>query len=138
MPAGHRFDEHTSEVELTIEADTLPELYAQAGRALAELLVGTLEPPPAAAPVLEVELEAADAASLLVDWLNELLYRTEVERTVFTELVVELPEAGRRLRARLRGLAEPAWKGEVKAATLHQASVAAAGRGYRGHVILDV
>ena len=137
MPARHRFDDHTSEVELTVEADTLPELYAQAGRALAELLLGALPAPPAGAPVLELELAAADGASLLVDWLNELLYRTEVERTAFTELTVELPAPGR-LHARLRGLHEPRWLGEVKAATLHQASVERADNGYRGHVVLDV
>jgi len=137
MPARHRFDDHTSEVELDIEADTLAELYAQAGRALAELLLGELPPPPAEAPVIEVELHAADDASLLVDWLNELLYRTEVERTVFTELAVELPQPGR-LRARLRGPREPQWRGEVKAATLHQAAVEARDGGWRGHVVLDV
>ena len=39
MSASHRFGDHTGEVELTIEADTLPELFVEAGRALAELML---------------------------------------------------------------------------------------------------
>jgi SHS2 domain-containing protein len=139
MSAWHRFDDHTSEVELTLEADTLPELFTEAARALATLLLGTADRPgaPRAATALRVAVQSSDLASLLVDWINELIYRTETAHMVFTEVdVVRLEE--REIVADLRGLAEPELAGEVKAATLHQAQVAAAGTRFRGHVILDV
>jgi SHS2 domain-containing protein len=140
--ARHHFEDHTGEVELRIEARTLEELYAEGGRALAELLLNELPPPPPGAPVLEVELEARDPATLLVDWLNELIFRTEVERTVFTRLDVAIaappPRAPWRLKARLQGLADPPLAGQVKAATLFEVEVAPSADGWTGKVVLDV
>jgi hypothetical protein len=43
--ARHGFAEHTDELELGLAADSLGELFAEAGRALAEVMAGA--PPPA-------------------------------------------------------------------------------------------
>jgi SHS2 domain-containing protein len=137
MSARHRFDDHTSEVELTIDADSLPELFAEAARALAELMLGAPPPAPPDPRTVRVTVRSADRPSLLVDWLNELIYRTETSHTVFTEVDVVRLEAGE-IVADLRGLPEPELAGEVKAATLHDAQVRPQGTGFRGHVVLDV
>jgi SHS2 domain-containing protein len=137
MSAWHRFDDHTSEVELTLRADTLPELFAEAGRALAGLLLGSATDRTAAPEPLRITVQARDAASLLVDWINELIYRTETAHRVFTEFdVVRLTDD--EIVADLRGLAEPPLATEVKAATLYQAYVRPAGSAFEGHVVLDV
>ena len=147
MGAGHRFEDHTGEVQLHIRADTLPEIYREAARAVAQLLLNAVPPPPADAPAVVVELEARDPAALLVDWVNELIFRTEVERTVFTEVdpvvteathASEAKAAGWRLLATLRGLPDPPLAGQVKAATLHQARVDRTSVGYQANLILDV
>lgn len=142
MSASHSFQDHTGEVELTIEADTLPELFVEAGRALAELMLGRLPEgamKPASGPAVAVELAAPDRTRLLVDWLNEIIFHTEIERTVFTDFAVEIPAEGT-LTAELRGLSEAASvNSEVKAATLHEARIdPRPGGGFVGHVILDV
>jgi SHS2 domain-containing protein len=137
MSARHRFDDHTSEVELTIDADSLPELFAEAARALAALMLGPATPAPADPRTVRVTVRSADRPSLLVDWLNELIYRTETSHTVFTEVDVLRLEEGE-IVAELRGLPEPDLAGEVKAATLHDAHVRPEGTGFRGHVVLDV
>lgn len=80
MTATHAFLDHTSEVTLSLEASSLPDLLAEAGRALARLWLGSL-PAPAGAP-RRIEVHAADRATLLADWLNELIYRAEAERWV--------------------------------------------------------
>jgi SHS2 domain-containing protein len=152
MAAGHRFEDHTGEVELHIRADALAEVYQEAARAVAQLLLNAVPAPPPEAPPVVVELTARDPATLLVDWVNELIFRTEVEHTVFTEIEAAVSEqegggegagqggngAGWRLRATLRGLPDPPLAGQVKAATLHQARVERAGRGYQANLILDV
>ena len=138
MTASHQFLDHTGEVELTVEADTLPELFAQAGRALAELMLGHLPEGTVGGPALSVELLAPDRTRLLVDWLNEIIFHTEIERTVFTDFVVEIPAEGT-LNAELRGLSEPDVTVEVKAATLHEARVETRpGGGFKAHVVLDI
>ncbi len=136
MSASHRFEDHTAEVELTVRADSLPELFAQAARALAELLLGR-EPPPGDRPPLTVTVRAPDRTALFVDWLNELIFRTETEAAVFTgAAVLALDE--REIVAALTGVAGPALATEVKAATLHDAYVRAEAGGFVGHAILDV
>jgi SHS2 domain-containing protein len=136
MSAGHRFEDHTAEVELTVQADTLPELFAQAARALAELLLGG-PPPPADTAVVMVTVRAPDLTALFVDWLNELIYRTETEAAVFGEAHVSRVDE-REIVAELRGVSGPLLATEVKAATLHDAYVWARGSGFIGHAILDV
>jgi SHS2 domain-containing protein len=136
MSASHRFDDHTAEVELTIQADTLPELFSEAVRALAALLLGA-PPRPAETAPLPVTVQAPDLSALLVDWLNELIYRTETEATVFTEAVV-LNVGEQEISAELRGLNAPELATEVKAATLHEAYVRPTASGFVGHAILDV
>ena len=143
MGAGHRFEDHTGEVQLHIRADSLAEIYREAARAVAQLLLNAVPAPPADAPAVVVELDARDPATLLVDWVNELIFRTEVEHTVFTEVDPTVTaEAGTgaswHLKATLRGLPDPPLAGQVKAATLHQARVDRTTGGYQANLILDV
>lgn len=137
MTASHQFEDHTSEVALTIEADTLIELFTEAAFALASLMLEKLAPPLADAPLITVEVSARDHAALLVDWLNELIYRADVTHAVATEVTIR--ELGpTHLVADLRGLPEPSIRGQAKAATLHRASVERVAIGWRAHVVLDV
>jgi SHS2 domain-containing protein len=135
VPPGHRFLEHTGEVRLQVRAASLAGLLAEAGRALAELqLPGGGQPAAAWRPV---EVRSTDRAALLVDWLNELIYRAEVNREVATEFAVE-EAMETRLRARVRGVAVEQPPALVKAATLHRARVELIPGGVEAEVVLDV
>jgi SHS2 domain-containing protein len=137
MAASHAFEEHVGEVEMTIAAATLPELFAEAGRALAELQLGSVPAPPPDGPRVAVQVRAPDRAALLVEWLNELVFRTDVHHAVFTAFDVQRAEA-HEVVAEIRGVPEPALRGEVKAATLHEARVEEGSDGFTAHVVLDV
>lgn len=90
----HRFDDHTGEVRLSVEAPTLPALFVEAGQAVAELLVGEL-PRGEVVPSVDIELEARDLGRLLVDWIDELVFRSETGHLVLDRFdPVEVP-AGR-------------------------------------------
>jgi SHS2 domain-containing protein len=133
---GHRFLEHTGEVELQVRAESLADLMAEAGRALA-----TLQLQGRAGGALgvwrEVELRATDRVALLVDWLNELIYRAETAREVATEFNVhEAVETV--VRAGIRGVRVDQPPALVKAATLHRARVEPVAGGMEADVILDV
>jgi len=133
---SHEFAEHTSELRLRVRAGDAAGLYAEAGRALGGLL---LRGSGGAGPELtrELEVEAADPESLLVDWLNELLWQAEAERWV--PRAVEVLEAKpTRLRARVTGprVREPPVL--VKAATHHGVRVTQDPTGWEAEVILDI
>jgi len=139
MVASHRFVEHTSEVELELQAGSLGELLAEAARALGELLLHG-DNVRLHESQTELELAAHDEAALLVDWLNELVYFAEAERWVPLdgEVTVERDDEGCRLRARLRRLHVERAPSQVKAATLHGVRVVEAEGRVTANVILDV
>jgi SHS2 domain-containing protein len=138
VSASHRFEDHTGEVELALEADTLPELFTQAALALAEILLGQPSAPPGPGAVtVRVSVRSADLPGLLVDWTNELIYRTEILGAVWSEVALLQLRDGE-LTAELRGIPASDLAVEVKAATLHDVRLEAVGHGWQGHLVLDV
>lgn len=130
-------EEHASELALRLWAPTREGLFAKAGEELARLMLGD-DMPGRETVAADVVVEAPDDAALLVAWLQELIYRAEIDRAVFTRF--ELQFAGpHRLRARIHGRATAAFRNPVKAATYHRLSAAPAPEGgWGGHVVLDV
>jgi SHS2 domain-containing protein len=73
---GYRWVEHTAEVELEIEVPTRERVFIDALRALGELIGdGSLGD----AVLGDVAIPGDEPASLLVRWLDELVYRAETE-----------------------------------------------------------
>lgn len=130
------FEEHTGEVRIRVEGGSLEELFAEAGRALAELM-GAAAVPEREAAVEAVELRARDLDALLVVWLDELIYRTERSGRIYRELKVERVE-GERLVASVRGGEMTEAGTPVKAATLHGLHIREEAGGFQVEVVLDV
>jgi SHS2 domain-containing protein len=138
MLPGYEVLEHTSEVELKLHAPTWPELLAEAGRALsARLGAGTVAVPRGEGVWRRVDLHAGDRAALLVDWLNELLYRAEAEWWVPVEFDIE-QASNHEVHARVRGVPVATSPAAVKAATLHGVQVVPGPAGLEATVVLDV
>ncbi len=137
-PGTHQFEPHTGEVQLRIDGTGLPELFEEAGSALAELMLGEAPPePPRDAEEEDVTLESADPEALLVDWLNELISRADLKKRVYTDITVDALDE-RTLHARIRGLTPPVLKTAVKAATFHGLELREHDDGFTATVVLDV
>lgn len=134
--ASHRFVDHTSEIGLRVRAATFPEMVAEAGRGLARLLLREREAE-AAGEAREIEVSSHDRESLLVDWLNELLFEAEVRLWVPLEFEV-LEASDTHIRARARGAEVELPPSIVKAATFHGLQVVETPEGLEAEVILDV
>jgi len=127
----HEWREHTAEVELVIEADSAGEVFAEAAVAFAELA----EAGGGDEAVREVALEARDRASLLVEWLDELIYLADTQGFVPRRVALQL--TGERLAARLEGVVgrvDPL----VKAATYHGLAFVERDGSFEARVVLDV
>ncbi|HOI13714.1 MAG TPA: archease [Methanoculleus sp.] len=90
--------EHTADVLMRVRGATINEIFADAGRAMFHVMYGPCED---RGIERQVSLEAENLESLLIDYLSELLFITEVENTVFCTFDVDL--RGTRLSAVLRG-----------------------------------
>jgi SHS2 domain-containing protein len=125
--------DHTAELELRIEAASVAEIFAEALLALAELMKSDGGGEPARH---ELAASAPDRATLLVEWLNELVYLAEargfvpqrVEHLELSDTDVEATVSGR------RAVPRPL----VKAVTYHGLSLDEVGGGWRATVVLDV
>lgn len=137
-PPVYRWVDHTSEVEIEIEAASEQEVLADALSALAELL-DVPRGRRARAQGGErrmVHAEGVDRPALLAAWLEELVFLAESEGFVATGIErLELgPDA---LDATVSGsLAYP--PPLVKAVTYHRLTFEPADGGYVARVVLDV
>ena len=138
---GVSFLDHTADAGIEVEAPSLDACLARAAAGLFEMMFV----PPAkldrrSVRTVEVGLEAASPEELMVAWLQELLYRSEVEDVFFVSFEVETD--GRRLNGRAAGVPitpelEPAGPG-VKAVTRHGLRVDRVDESWRARVIVDV
>jgi SHS2 domain-containing protein len=135
-PCWHHFLEHTSEARIEIGAPDLGGLLVEAGRALAELLLGE-RPGAAQGRAREIELRSIDREALLVAWLNELLFFAETELCVASDFDV-LEATDTRLRVRVRGVPTEVAPSKVKAATHHDLEIAERDGALVARVILDL
>jgi SHS2 domain-containing protein len=131
--------EHTAEIGLRVEAESLEGVFRDLCAGLFSLITDPFAVRPARA--WEVTVEAPDRVALAVEWLNELLYLNARDGMVAHRAEV-LEVSDGRLRARLHGEPfdpERHPRGiEVKAATYHQARVEREGDRWVAVVYVDV
>ena len=131
--------EHTADVGIEVEADSLEELFAGAAEAMFCLMVDTRGVRRTVERV--VRLEASDLDELMFRWLNELIFFVSAESLVFSGFDVGLVRADG-LEAVVSG--EPIdqsrheLKIEVKAATYHELKVEERDGAWAARVIFDV
>jgi SHS2 domain-containing protein len=130
---AYRWVEHTSELELEIEAASESAVFLEALDAFAELMANERS---VDSERRDLEVRGDDRESLLVAWLEELVFLAERDGFV-PERAPELDVGDGLVRATLRGHAgEP--RHLVKAVTLHRLLFAADGKGWQARVVLDV
>ena len=142
MPAmtdGYEFFEHTADIGVRVFGRSLPDLFANATKAmyaaLGEWTTGERV-------TRQISLPAGTHEDLLHDWLSELLFEFETRRLVFDHFeFTQLDDAG--LKATVTGgiveLARSRPHEEIKAVTYHQLRVERGPGGqWRANVIFDV
>jgi SHS2 domain-containing protein len=139
---GHweTFD-HTADLGLRVRGDDLEDLFRTAAEALTEIIVSNREQVRSEG-FERVEMEASSLEELLVDWLNDLIYRCEVEHQIFGRFEVTLNLSRLRLVALIHGeTIDPdrhVLDHEVKAATRHGLKLVPEDGRWVAEVILDI
>jgi len=140
MGQWQTFD-HTADLGLRIHASDLPDLFRTAGEGLFDIILANREQ---VKPVDRVEicLSSDSVETLLIDWLNELIFLSETGHRFFSRFDVTVDPGGRWLTAVVHG--EPIEPGrhvidhEVKAATRHGIQVVHERGGWTAELILDI
>jgi riboflavin kinase/FMN adenylyltransferase len=135
LPFRHEEVQHTADRAIQVWGEGLPELFEGAAHGMYQLMADTEGL--VVTHRREVQLEAYDLESLLVEWLNELLYLTEAEGMMWLEFDIAFPSQTQ-LFARVGGMRAEATRGTIKAATFHNLKVCRDGAGWSTLLTFDV
>ena len=128
---------HTAEIGVRVQAGSAPDLFACTAQAMFGLLRVRPDESGEAGRRL-VTIDSIDAESLMVDWLNELVYLHETSRLLFTQYTILRWEATH-LEAEIYGYPSsgaPAL--HIKAATYHQLLIRDDANGWTAQVFFDI
>ncbi len=127
--------EHTADLAVRVFASDLGELFSAAALAMFSQLADLKLITPTVQ--LRVRLEGRDTESLLVDWLNELLYLHETCGEVYTQFTFE-ELSPHRLRASILGGRPKQTYTIIKGATYHDLSIRETEDGLVATIVFDV
>lgn len=131
--------EHTADIGIRAEASTIQELLVSMAHGLRELLAEDSPVRPQEQRTLQ--LAAEDADTLLLKWLQELLFWFSTDRFLPAEFIFQRATPTT-VSATVKGSrfdpSRDTQGREVKAITRHQLEARQANGGWRGQVIVDI
>lgn len=130
--------QHTADWCLRVWADDLPSLFVEAAKGM-NTLSGAI---PADGPLTRRSFEsvAADAETLLVSFLSELVYAAEQDKITFTRFTVETCERENvwELKVEMDGAPLASVNKTIKAVTYHNLQIRQTERGVEVEIVFDV
>lgn len=134
-PKRYEEVEHTADIAIRAYGRDLAELFANAAYGMFDLIANVDEVTPAVKR--EFNLEAIDVETLLIDWLNALLYEHEMRGEIYNRFDIH--------RATPQHLAAVAFGTNtvkphrlIKAVTFHDLKVEQTPEGYTATIVFDV
>lgn len=132
--SGYVEIEHTADWELKVWAPDISTLFVQAALGMYSLAGARLLSEPRISRT--IELQNIDKESLLVEFLSELLYFSEVEEIGFDSF--EISFYGNVLNAILHGAPFETLSKEIKAVTYHNLAILKDAGGLEVSIVFDV
>lgn len=131
---GHSEIHHTADVAIQVWADNLPNLFTEAARGMYAIMGVVREEE--LGKEKKFSMQSADDESLLVAFLNELLYEAEQNRIAFMDVSVSISDG--QLTADLSGGQLMGKIREVKAVTYHNLKIIESDQGVQVTIVFDV
>ena len=139
MKRAFEIIDHTADVGIVAYGADVEELFSNAALALFSLIT---EPESIEGKLhFDLKVNSEDRDSLLVEWLNELIYLFDVEHILFNRFDIESLTRNQ-LKATCYGETFDPMKHKlkvgVKAATYHMLKLDKNGVGYKAQIIFDI
>lgn len=133
-PTPYEEIEHTADWALRVRGVTLESLFEHAAQGMLSLLEpGYLDSSPTDR---SLELSAIDLETLLVSWLEELLFLIETEKIGFQNYAIRI--VGTSLEASFESVPIESIKKDIKAVTYNELEIVHDQEGYRTTIVFDV
>jgi SHS2 domain-containing protein len=127
--------EHTADWAFRALGRNLAELFENAARAMASL--DKVVAAEKSSVARDVEVEGVDRETLLVNWLNEILYLELTHREVYDRFRIS-QVSDNHLLERLYGRPSANRVSHIEAATFHDLGIKQTPEGFEATVVLDV
>lgn len=139
MAGSYVIIDHTADIGISVSGRTYKELFESAAAGLFGVIADSQNIQPKIS--LPINISAGDMESLLVRWLNELLYLWDTEHLLFNKFSItsinkrqlKADCGGEKFNSRRHNLHR-----DVKAATYHMLKVQKDKSGYFVTIILDI
>ncbi|MBV9306772.1 MAG: archease [Acidobacteriaceae bacterium] len=131
--------EHPADIGFRAYGQSLEELFANCAHALISIIFDPADI--ALKHHWELEAESSDLESLLVNWLNEVLFYVDTRRTAFRSLAVSFPRSLQVSCAACGELRDPVKhpvRLSVKAVTYHQLKISRVQESWYAEVYVDI
>ncbi len=131
--------DHTADVGIIAHGANIEQLFCHAALALFSLITDVESVK--VKLQRQVKIASGDNDSLLVEWLNELIYLFDTEHVLFSKFNIEALHNNQLQASCLGEDFDPlkhTIKREVKAATYHMVRINRDSRGYEVRVIFDI
>jgi SHS2 domain-containing protein len=127
--------EHTADWAIRVRGKDLAEILENAARGMIEL--AGLSPQQSPSHHTTLKLAATDRESLLVAWLEEILFRIESSRLMVTSFDLRISH-DTHLEAHLTEVPIAAIYREIKAVTFHDLEIKQTANGFETTIVFDV
>ena len=130
---------HTADIKIRAWEKNYPELFKNAMLGMMQILSPTVTKSDLKNQIsnLKIKVESLDINSLLIDFLNEVLYQTQVNREIYTD-VKFLAFSEKKLEAELSGHGVSQFEKDIKAVTYHGEGIKKTAKGFEVIVLLDI
>lgn len=135
---SHKILEHTADIRLQVQGDSLEELFMAAVEGMAEIVKPGACKDFTPAKEKEITVSSPSVSHLLIDFLSEVLTHTHIDETVYCKVqMYELDESS--ARAKIVGEKVDMFDEDIKAVTYHEADVHKNDEGnYESLIVFDI
>ncbi|OGL48274.1 MAG: hypothetical protein A2161_20640 [Candidatus Schekmanbacteria bacterium RBG_13_48_7] len=139
MKKPYRQINHTADLAIEITGETVINLFENSAHALYDFMFQKEKILPEVS--VDVNITGTDTEDLLIRWLNELIFITEMDEIVFSEFHIKefqknhlfAEVAGERFKEEKHNIQKP-----VKAATYHNIEIQQDTDGYKTVIVFDI
>ncbi|WP_161982253.1 archease [Dictyobacter alpinus] len=131
--------EHTADIGIHAYGSTLEELFVHAAEGMESLMVAPEQV--RVTTTRQISVEGHDPVSLLISWLNELIFLFDTEYLLFRTFTLEVISETQ-VRGRADGEVYDRQRHDlssaIKAVTWHEAAITQTAEGYQARIIFDI
>ncbi|PIQ75421.1 MAG: archease [Candidatus Portnoybacteria bacterium CG_4_8_14_3_um_filter_40_10] len=140
MDKKYEILDHPADLKIKAFGKDLAEVFVNAALAIADQQTRFLElAPKSAKKEEEILIESDGFESLLVDWLSEILYRSEINKKVYNNFeVTEFLEDPYKIKAKIKGIAVESKNIDIKAVTYHNLEIKKISDHWEAVIVFDI